>query len=66
MSHRNTTSSQDSEIDAAESSHHIANLVEIINELDLKIEEWKDAAETWGCDSPRSLRERISQLPEIY
>jgi|DEB19_MinimDraft_3_1074340.scaffolds.fasta_scaffold61624_2 hypothetical protein len=66
MNIRNTTSSQDSEIKEAEASHHIQNLIAIIESLDLQITAWRSAAGEWNCDTPEELRSRINQLPETY
>jgi hypothetical protein len=58
----NTTNSQDEQIRAAVNSSHIANLVEIINDLDsqiddlnLRITRWKEAS---GCSDPEDLKLR--------
>ena len=61
---KNTTSSEDLEIKAAEESSHIQNLVDIIDAMDKRIEAWRSAASQWSCDTPEELIQKIDQLPE--
>ena len=58
----NTAPSQDREIAAAQTSPHIDNLVAIIESLDEKLTEWKNAARKLGCDTPDGLAEEADRI----
>jgi hypothetical protein len=55
----NTTTEQDREIKAAQSSDHVSNLVAIIEDLDAQLAAWKDAAD---CSEPSELKSKLERM----
>lgn len=56
----NTSTQQDRQIQDAESSDHIRNLVAIIEDMDSQIVKWKEAS---NCDSPEDLVVKLAEIP---
>lgn len=50
---QNTTRSEDAIIERARKNQLVEELIEIIERLDAKLEEWK---EKYGCDSPDEVQ----------
>ena len=60
---QNTSPEQDRQVKAAQSSDHLLNLLDIIEDLDGQLTEWKAAADAGsGCDTPEGLRSFINSL----
>lgn len=55
MNLENTTTVQDLDIGAALEAPHIRRLVDIIEELDAKISQWRVVAGYFGCRTPDEL-----------
>ena len=59
---KNTTTEQDREIKAAQSSDHVSNLVAIIEDLDGQLAAWKDAAD---CTEPSELKSKLERMASL-